>query len=82
MSMPGFSAEASLYKTSGRYHSAHAFTESGGNALLPAQWDGDCDWRCFWDCQRRCPSVCGSDHECLVTCREFWCYLECNCIVP
>jgi hypothetical protein len=38
MSMPGFTAEASLGKTRGHYHGAHAFTQAGRNALLPAQW--------------------------------------------
>jgi hypothetical protein len=85
MNMPGFTAEASLEKTGGHYHSAHAahaYAEAGGNALHPAQHWEFCDWRCFWNCQGRCPRVCGSDRECLWWCREFGCYEECNCLVP
>jgi hypothetical protein len=90
MSMPGFTAEASLDKTSGYYHSAHAFTEAGGNALRPAQrccapephpplmpWGFG--WRCNAECQERCRRWCPQgDLGCFVDCREPWCWVGCN----
>jgi hypothetical protein len=81
MNIPGFSAQASLYKTSGHYHSTHAFTESGGNALRPAQGPWGCNTRCLWDCRRWCTRQCGSDRLCLLVCRED-CYDQCNCLTP
>jgi hypothetical protein len=98
MSMPGFSAEASLHKPHGYYHSAHAFTAAGGNALLPAQWccapephpplmpwsaSWACDWRCLGRCEARCRSWCPrGDLGCFVECRDPWCFIGCNCEVP
>lgn len=90
MTMPGFTAEASLDKPSGHYHSAYAFTEAGGNTLHPAQappphppripWGSGL--RCFRDCERRCRNWCGSDFACFLHCREPWCYVGCNLPVP
>jgi hypothetical protein len=88
VNMPGFTAESSLEKTRGHYHgSAHAFTEAGGNALLPAQvWSGWCPdpWSesCLWSCRRHCSSLCARwDRSCLLSCNED-CYWQCNCITP
>jgi hypothetical protein len=86
MNIPGFTAEASLDKPRGYYQSAHAFTEAGGNALLPAQWWFYCPdpWsqRCFRSCQAQCTRSCAPfDRWCLVTCNED-CYWQCNCDTP
>jgi hypothetical protein len=86
MTMPGFTAEASLDKPHGHYHGAHAFTQAGRNALLPAQvWSEWCPdpWsaRCFRSCEWQCSRRCGSDRWCFVNCRDD-CYWQCNCIVP
>ena len=50
MSMPGFAAEASLYKTSGHYHLFGAFTDGGGAffQLLPPPGRPGCG-PCKWD---------------------------------
>jgi hypothetical protein len=94
MNMPGFTAEASLEKTRGHYHSAHTFAEAGGNALLPAQrccappphpplmpWGFG--WRCVQQCFGRCDEWCPSgDIGCIVECSDPWCYVGCNEIVP
>jgi hypothetical protein len=96
MSTPGFTAEASLEKPRGHYHSAHAFTEAGGNALLPAQRDPICcapephpplmpwgsGWTCFGQCAERCRRWCGRDFLCNLDCRDPWCYVGCNLNVP
>jgi hypothetical protein len=84
MNIPGFSGEASLYETSGYYHSAHAFTEAGGNALLPAQGWCPQPWgySCIQSCRRWCGQYCRHDPSCdLLNCNED-CWWRCNCYPP
>jgi hypothetical protein len=61
ISTPGFSAEASLYRTSGRHRTAETFSHAGGT-IQPAFGRNDC----YWDCLSNC-----DDHSyyCSVNCR-------------
>ena len=70
MNMPGFTAEASLYKMSGNYRMIGTF-DQGGEAIRPAS----CDRGCISYCQnqlRNCDNTCyPTDRWCLS-----WCYNE------
>jgi hypothetical protein len=76
MMMPGFTAEVSLHRTSGRYHTMRTGGTWGPGDITPAQ---DCDETCLRPCQEDCKanSYGGSQlGACLLGCRK-----EC-CVVP
>jgi hypothetical protein len=50
MSMPGFSADAALYKTGGHYHTTKVLRPADGN-VHPAQ---ALDWSCYKECHKHC----------------------------
>lgn len=71
MNMPGFTAESSVYRTSGHYQMAAGFDANGGVVQLQA---------CDVDCLRECPGGCGDltgrqRAQCLTQCRN-----RCGCI--
>jgi hypothetical protein len=69
MNMPGFSAEASLYKTSGSYRMAGALGQADA-AIRPAALDAECvlEWGGAY-CRRQC----GSSRTCYTRCIEHHC---------
>jgi hypothetical protein len=77
MNLPGFRAQASLYKTSGSYHQAAQAIDQNQRALLVSQGcttictpdpppPPDCVPACVMDCRRRG----GIALQCLAECRE------------
>jgi hypothetical protein len=69
MKMPGFTAEASVYKTSERYHALVAVSHyQTDGAILPASCMGECMYDCLQEpgigrirpgaCVRLCRSIC------------------------
>ena len=51
MIVPGFTAEASIYKTGGRHRMLGSMRQKDG-AVYPAV---TCDWTCLDDCLSNCP---------------------------
>lgn len=71
MNMPGFTAESSVYRTSGYHHSAGYFEVNSG-VVLPQQ----CDLGCLGECLSACVEV-GGGPECRANCR-----IGCGCGRP
>jgi len=57
MNIPGFTAEASLYKTSERYHMAVRLSQAPEAIYLQVGPKG-VDKECFWDCYEDCIGPC------------------------
>jgi hypothetical protein len=57
MSMPGFTAGAALYRSSGRYVAGVAFA-AGTPVVRPAQIGTCRDPGCLADCQELCADLC------------------------
>ena len=70
MSVPGFNADASAYRTSRRYYMRGATAESSG-ALFPAQQ------ACPPQCIRRCEAGCRADGNSQSFCQNL-CRLDCE----
>ncbi len=69
MNMPGFTAEATLYRESGQYRTAGAHTRADG-AIQPAIYRNYWYDRCYEDCWATCtddPWYC--DHNCDCFCK-------------
>jgi hypothetical protein len=62
MNIPGFTAEASLYRKIERYRMAGAHAQADG-AIQPAQRGN-----CYWDCMANCTDL---DYYCSVNCNCF-----------
>jgi hypothetical protein len=74
MRTPGFSAEASLYRTSGRYYMGRTPVQDG-ETIYPAQ-------QACWDlCYRCCVSACRSDGNPLGWCQRL-CRYDCEAYGP
>jgi len=67
MPIPGFVAEASLYRTPEHYQVAEVFTPADG-AVYPARpcCDAGCSESYFY-----CVENCGNNRSCLASCRTF-----------
>ncbi len=63
MNMPGFTADSSLYRTSGYYYGT-AYLEVNSGAILPQQ----CSLSCLGECFSACTEV-GGGPECRANCR-------------
>jgi hypothetical protein len=63
MNIPGFTAEASLYRDSGQYQMAGAHTHADG-AIQPAISRSNC----YWDCMASCDDLA---YYCSVNCSCF-----------
>src|SRR4051812_7126494 len=74
MPMPGYTAEASLYRTSGHYYAGGAPVQVGG-AIQPAQQT--CQDRCF----RCCVSACRADGNPRSWCERL-CRSDCEAYGP
>jgi uncharacterized membrane protein len=65
MSLPGFSAEASLYTANEYYHSAEDFTPLSGDVhLAQVEFPKDIEFtrvRCFPNFQQVCKRICTPD---------------------
>jgi hypothetical protein len=82
MNMPGFTAEASVYKVKGHYHTTNIPNEGGGVsegvrlAQMPFCHRGRAN--CVLDCEARCdddPYYCGINCRCCCSGRPpFTCY--------
>jgi hypothetical protein len=70
MNMPGFNADSSVYRTSGRYY-MRGGTVVGSGALYPAQQ------ACPPQCIRRCEAGCRADGNSQSFCRNL-CRLDCE----
>src|SRR5215218_2997676 len=69
MNMPGFTADATLYKSSGSYRETMAFGRYAGEMIQPA--NGWLDPRCYQACLDRCgcPDFPKAErNECLAEC--------------
>lgn len=64
MSLPNFTADASLYKSS-QHYLARTFTQAVGD-IQPAQ-SSDCDPNCIADCRDLCAGP-NSDERCINEC--------------
>lgn len=61
MSIPGFTAEISLDKTSKQYRTER-LPDQVGVAIYPAVGpEPDVDTKCFWDCYEDCIGPCTKD---------------------
>jgi hypothetical protein len=71
MNTPLFTAEASLYRTSERYHAVAAFDQANGT-IHPAQCDEQCLGDCYIElCSVRCSRFPNSQ-ECWLCRRVCW----------
>jgi hypothetical protein len=72
MKMPGFTAEATFYRTRGTYQGASGPGAAAGS-IYPAQGR---DWGCYWGCIAGCTFVPWPFN--------WWCYGQCDraCCVP
>src|SRR5215470_19514181 len=70
MNVPGFHAEASLYRTSGRYYMGGAHIQDGGRIYLAQQW-------CPPACVNACVSGCRADGESQSFCTKL-CASDCS----
>jgi hypothetical protein len=72
MSIPGFTAESSIYKTSGRYHTAGTgmmVTPATASAqVLPQQACGFWQWISCAGSVSSCAAGCGLNVPCIVNC--------------
>jgi hypothetical protein len=63
MNMPRFTAEASLYRTSGHHPTAGTFSQAAGT-IQPAFHRDDCYWNCLSNCD-------DDPYYCSINCRCF-----------
>ena len=75
MTLPGFKAEDSLYRTSGHYRTARAHDQMD-TAVYPAYLDPNCYNICFNDCPNRCTDFRIDWNTCIAECRS-GCHNEC-----
>jgi hypothetical protein len=69
--MPGFTAESSVYRTSGHYQMTVGF-DANGRLVQPQV----CDVDCVNECQLSCVGLTGREHaQCIRLCS-----IECGCI--
>jgi hypothetical protein len=61
MTLPGFSAEASLSPTSTTYRSFGRFTAATAGLYPALGPEPDVDSKCFWDCYEDCIGPCTED---------------------
>jgi hypothetical protein len=74
MSLPGFTADSSVYRTSGHYQMTAGFDANTG-IIRPQQ---ACDLECAAGCADACSDLTGREHaQCIISCRT-----ECGCIPP
>jgi hypothetical protein len=72
MKIPGFTAESSVYRTSGHYQVTSGFDWNGSVVRLQA-----CDLDCLEECQQGCVGLTGREHaQCIRLCS-----MECGCIL-
>jgi hypothetical protein len=79
MSLPGFSAEATLYKTKAEYKSFHKYNYQNSKIIKPAHISFSC-LRCLIACEIRCNPNLGGAY-CFVPC-SIQCNRECGFIQP
>lgn len=60
MNAPGFTAEASLYKTRGCYSVAAGWTDAAHGRVVPAQWCGPCHVLAGSACPGHCMQWCST----------------------
>jgi hypothetical protein len=79
MSLPGFNAEASLYKAKAEYKTYNRYNYQNGEFVNPAQLNLEC-LICLIECEFRCNPKLGGG-LCFVPCRTE-CAQECGIIRP
>ena len=78
MSLPGFSAETSLYKVKEEYNIYHTYNYQNSKIIKPAQLSLDC-LTCLIGCEFRCNPRLGGGF-CFVPCR-IECAHQCSGII-
>jgi hypothetical protein len=74
MNTPLFTAESSVYRTSGHYQMTTGF-DANSNIIRPQQ---TCDFECAAECADACSDFTGRLHaQCIIGCRT-----QCGCIPP
>jgi hypothetical protein len=72
MSLPGFNAEASLYKAKVEYKSYHAYNYQKSESISPAYMNFEC-----LECLIRCYIICSPPRLCIISCPQM-CSRQCS----
>lgn len=79
MSLPGFSAQASLYETNGKYNLHHIYYHENIEIIRPSQFNFECI-KCLFKCELICNPILGGG-QCIISCPQM-CAQECGIIRP